>query len=188
MTTDANHNWSIAPNHLAGDFTAKEPNQKWVRDITYIHIDAGWLYLTVVLDLFSRCVVGWAIGSQIDQWLVLSALEMAIERRSPPPGLLHHSDRGSQYCAYLYRQLQAEHQMKTSMSGKGNCYDNAVVESFFATLKKDRVQKRIYRTRAEARSDMFTYIEGFYNRRRRYSAIGYLSPIAFKNEYALHFN
>lgn len=185
ITTDSNHDWPIAPNYLAGDFTAQKPNEKWVTDITYIRTDAGWLYLAVVLDLFSRCVVGWAMGPHIDQWLVLAALEMAIEQRCPPPGLVHHSDRGSQYCAYRYRQLQTEHHMQTSMSGKGNCYDNAVMESFFATLKKDRVQRCSYGTHAEARRDIFAYIEGFYNRRRRHSAINYLSPLAFEEEYLL---
>ena len=124
----------------------------------------------------------------LSQGLVLSALQMVIANRQPPPGLLHHSDRGSQYCAHAYRQLQAHHQMVTSMSRKGNCWDNAAMESFFATLKSELVERHHYRSPAEARGDIFAYIEGFYNRRRRHSAVGYFSPIAFEKEHALRFN
>jgi transposase InsO family protein len=140
------------------------------------------------MDLFSRCIVGWAMRPDLSQALVLSALRMAIANRQPSAGLLHHSDRGSQYCAHAYRQLQAEHKMVTSMSRKGNCYDNAAMESFFATLKNELVDRRHYRNQAEARRDIFAYIEGFYNRRRRHSTLAYASPIAFERAHALCFN
>jgi putative transposase len=188
VTTDSDHNSPVAPNALDRDFTAEKPNEKWVTDISYIRTDTGWLYLAVVMDLFSRAIVGWAMRPDLSQELVLSALRMAIANRQPPAGLLHHSDRGSQYCAHAYRQLQAEHKMVPSMSRKGNCHDNAAMESFFATLKKELVDRRRYRNQAEARNDIFAYIEGFYNRRRRHSTLDYMSPIAFENAYALGFN
>lgn len=188
VTTDSDHDFLVAPNLLGRDFTAEKPNEKWVTDISYIRTDTGWLYLAVVMDLFSRAIVGWAMRPDLSQALVLSALRMAIANRQPPAGLLHHSDRGSQYCAHAYRQFQTEHKMVTSMSRKGNCHDNAAMESFFATLKKDLVSRRHYRNQAEARRDIFSYIEGFYNRRRRHSTLGYVSPIAFENAYALRFN
>jgi transposase InsO family protein len=188
VTTDSDHDFPVAHNVLDRDFTAENPNEKWVTDISYIHTDTGWLYLAVVMDLFSRAIVGWAMRPDLSRALVLSALRMAIANRQPPAGLLHHSDRGSQYCAHAYRQLQAEHKMVSSMSRKGNCHDNAAMESFFATLKKELVDRRHYRNQAEARSDIFAYIEGFYNRRRRHSTLGYVSPSAFENAYALGFN
>jgi transposase InsO family protein len=170
------------------NFTAEKPNEKWVTDISYIRTDSGWLYLAVVMDLFSRSIVGWAMRSDLSQALVLSALQMAIANRQPTAGLLHHSDRGSQYCAHVYRQLQTDHKMVTSMSRKGNCYDNAAMESFFATLKNELVDRRHYRNQAEARQDIFAYIEGFYNRRRRHSTLGFVSPVAFEKSHALCFN
>lgn len=188
VTTDSDHDFPVASNLLDRNFTATKPNQKWVTDISYIRTDAGWLYLAVVMDLFSRAIVGWAMRPDLSQALVLAALRMAINKRQPPAGLLHHSDRGSQYCAHAYRRLQAQHKMVTSMSRKGNCYDNAAMESFFATLKNELVDRRHYRTRAEARRDIFAYIEGFYNRRRRHSFVGYVSPMAFENAHALCFN
>lgn len=188
VTTDSDHDFPVAPNLLDRDFTAENPNEKWVTDISYIRTDTGWLYLAVVMDLFSRAIVGWAMRPDLSQALVLSALRMAIANRQPPAGLLHHSDRGSQYCAHAYRQLQTEYKMVTSMSRKGNCHDNAAMESFFATLKKELVDRRHYRNQAEARQDIFSYIEGFYNRRRRHSTLGYVSPIAFENAYTLRFN
>lgn len=188
VTTDSDHDFPVAHNVLDRDFTAENPNEKWVTDISYIHTDTGWLYLAVVMDLFSRAIVGWAMRPDLSRALVLSALRMAIANRQPPAGLLHHSDRGSQYCAHAYRQLQAEHKMVSSMSRKGNCHDNAAMESFFATLKKELVDRRHYRNQAEARSDIFAYIEGFYNRRRRHSTLGYVSPSAFENASALGFN
>lgn len=188
ITTDSDHDFPVAPNMLDRDFTAEKPNEKWVTDISYIRTDTGWLYLAVVMDLFSRAIVGWAMRPDLSQTLVLSALRMAITNRQPVAGLLHHSDRGSQYCAHAYRQLQADHKMVTSMSRKGNCHDNAAMESFFATLKKELVDRQHYQNHAEARRDIFAYIEGFYNRRRRHSTLGYVSPIAFENAYALRFN
>jgi transposase InsO family protein len=188
VTTDSAHDFPIAPNLLDRDFTAEKPNEKWVTDITYIRTETGWLYLAVVMDLFSRCIVGWAMRPDLSQTLVLSALRMALANRQPPAGLVHHSDRGSQYCALAYRLLQTEHNMITSMSRKGNCHDNAAMESFFATLKKELVSRRHYRSQAEARRDIFSYIEGFYNRRRRHSTLGYVSPIAFEKSYALRLN
>lgn len=188
MTTDSDHDFPVAPNLLDRNFTAGKPNEKWVTDISYIRTDTGWLYLAVVMDLFSRAIVGWAMRADLSQALVLSALQMALANRQPTVGLLHHSDRGSQYCAHAYRQLQAEHNMVTSMSRKGNCFDNAAMESFFATLKKELVERRHYRNQGEARRDIFVYIEGFYNRRRRHSTLGYVSPIAFEKSYALRFN
>lgn len=188
VTTDSDHNLPVAPNLLDRDFTASRPIEKWVTDISYVRTDAGWLYLAVVMDLFPRCIVGWAMRSDLSQALVLASLQMAIDNRQPPPSLLHHSDRGSQYCAHAYRQLQADHQMVTSMSRKGDCYDNAAMESFFASLKSELVDRHRYRNRAEARYDIFAYIEGFYNRKRRHSAVGYISPVAFEKEHALRFN
>lgn len=188
VTTDSDHDFPVAPNLLDRNFTAEKPNEKWVTDISYIRTDTGWLYLAVVMDLFSRAIVGWAMRSDLSQDLVLAALRMAIGNRQPSADLLHHSDRGSQYCAHAYRQLQAEHKMVTSMSRQGNCHDNAAMESFFATLKKELVDRRHYRNRAAARRDIFAYIEGFYNRRRRHSTLGYVSPIAFENSHTLGFN
>ena len=165
VTTDSDHDLPVAPNLLDRNFTAEKPNEKWVTDIllrpgsgqVYIRTDSGWLYLAVVMDLFSRCIVGWAMRPDLSQALVLSALQMAIANRQPTAGLLHHSDRGSQYCAHAYRQLQTEHKMVTSMSRKGNCYDNAAMESFFATLKSELVDRRHYRNQAEARCPVFVH-------------------------------
>lgn len=188
VTTDSDHDLPVAANLLDRDFSATRPNEKWVADITYVRTDAGWLYLAVVMDLFSRCIVGWAMRSDLSQALVLSALHMAITNRQPEAGLLHHSDRGSQYCAHAYRQLQAQHKMTTSMSRQANCYDNAAMESFFATLKNDLIDRHHYHHQAEARRDIFAYIEGFYNRRRLHSTLGYLSPVEFEKTHALRFN
>jgi transposase InsO family protein len=171
---------SLAPNRLAQDFTASQPNQKWLTDITYIPTAQGWLYLAVVMDLFSRRIIGWAMAGQCTQELVKRALQMAVSQRRPPPGLLHHSDQGAQYTSQAYQALLAQHQLIVSLSHVGRCYDNAPMESFFATLKTERVYHRSYRTRAEAKTDLFAYIEGFYNRQRRHSALGYLSPVEFE--------
>jgi transposase InsO family protein len=179
-TTDSNHDEPIAPHLLQRDFTASRPNQKWLGDITFIPTAAGWLYLAVILDLYSRRIVGWAMGDSLDRSLVLRALRMALETRQPEPGLLHHSDRGSQYASQDYRALLTKYQIQASMSRKGNCYDNAPVESFFANLKTELIHQRRYLTRQEAQTDIFEYIEVFYNRYRRHSALGYLSPVAFE--------
>jgi putative transposase len=179
-TTDADHPHPIAPNVLDRDFTATAPDQKWACDLTYVWTDEGWLYLSVVLDLFSRRVVGWSMSEDLRAQGVAEALQMAVARRKPDAGLLHHSDRGVQYACELYRGLLAEHDIACSMSRPGNCYDNAVAESFFGTLKTELVNRMRYRTREEARSSIFEWIECWYNRRRRHSSLGYLSPEAFE--------
>ncbi len=182
-TTKANAAHPVAPNLLGGDFAADQPNRKWVTDITYIFTLEGWLYLACVLDLFSRRIVGWAMSARMTSSLVADALNMAVRQRQPSADLLHHSDRGSQYTGRLYQQLLKGYQMKISMSGTGNCYDNAAMESFFGTLKNEQVYHCAYRTRDEARTDLFFYIEGFYNRRRLHSTLGYLSPEAYEQAY-----
>jgi putative transposase len=179
-TTDSGHGLAVSRNLLARRFSAAAPNRAWVTDITYIWTPEGWLYLAVMLDLFSRRVVGFALSERIDLKLALDALMMAIEQRQPPLGLLHHSDRGSQYASYQYRQLLDQHDMVCSMSRLGDCWDNAVAESFFATLKVELVYPSQWRTRAEARSAVFEYIELYYNRRRKHSALDYRSPVEFE--------
>jgi len=179
-TTKSSPALPVVPNLLAQDFTAAEPNQRWVADITYIRTGEGWLYLAVVLDLYSRKVVGWSLSPRLQRDLVLEALKMAIGRRPPLPGLIHHSDRGSQYASHDFQKLLRDHGIACSMSGAGNCYDNAVVESFFALLKRERVYRQTYRTRAEATTDIFQYIEIFYNRERRHSCASLMSPEQFE--------
>ena len=179
-TTDSAHNYPVAPNLLDQDFQASRPNEKWVGDITYIATDEGWLYLAAVMDLYSRRIVGWAMGDTLERWLPLAALQMAIETRQPPPGLLHHSDRGSQYASDEYQAWLTKYQIQGSMSRTGNCYDNAPIESFFGTLKTELVHHRYYATRAEAKTDIFEYIEVFYNRFRRHSALDNLCPAVFE--------
>lgn len=180
-TTDSAHNLPVAPNLLDQDFTADTPNRKWVGDISYIWTAEGWLYLAAIMDLFSRKIVGWAMGSRSNRHLVQQALHMALVTRRPGTELLHHSDRGSQYASHDYQDLLANHQIQVSMSRTGNVYDNSVMESFFATLKAELVHRAHYLTRREARTDLFAYIEGFYNRRRRHSVLGYLSPDQFES-------
>ena len=175
-TTDSAHNLPVAPNLLNRQFEADAPNRKWVTDITYIPTDQGWLYLAAIVDLFSRRVVGWSMASTMHGSLVRNALRMALAGRRPQAGLLHHSDQGSQYASFVYQSLLGDQQMVVSMSRTANCYDNAAMESFFATLKCELVHERHYRTRAEARQDIFEYIEVFYNRQRLHSSLGYLSP------------
>ncbi len=175
-TTDSRHGYPVAPNLLQRDFRAAAPDRVWLADITYIGTAEGWLYLAAVLDLFSRKIVGWAMAEHLGHELALAALDMAIANRRPAPGLVHHSDRGVQYAAHGYRRRLQAQGMLCSMSRKGDCWDNAPMESFFATLKGELVEQRDYLTRAEARADVFQYIEGFYNRRRHHSAIGYLTP------------
>lgn len=180
ITTDSDHQFPVAENLLDRDFSADAPNKKWVTDITFIPTAEGWLYLAVVLDLSSRRVVGWSMGTRLERKLVLDALRMALHGRRPPQGLLHHSDRGSQYASIEYRELLQAYGILASMSRRGNCWDNAVVESFFKTLKVERVYHRSYKTRLEAQADIFQYIEVFYNRQRKHSAIGYRSPVDFE--------
>ena len=176
-TTDSRHDLPIAPNLLDRNFTATAPNRVWLADITYVETAQGWLYLATVLDLYSRKIVGWAMRDHLRAELPLAALQMAIAAQRPGPGLIHHSDRGVQYASHDYRAALAAGGITASMSRKGDCYDNAPMESFFHTLKTERVHHRQYATRAEAQRDVFAYIEGFYNRTRRHSAIGYISPI-----------
>ena len=179
-TTTSGHKLPAAPNRLKQDFTATAPNQRWVADITYIRTGEGWLYLAVVLDLYSRKLVGSSFSSRLQRPLVLDALTMALGRRLPVPGLIHHSDRGSQYASHEFQDLLRDHGIACSMSGAGNCYDNAVAESFFATLKRERVHRQHYRNRDEATANIFQYIEIFYNRQRRHSALGHKSPEQFE--------
>jgi transposase InsO family protein len=183
-TTDSDHAFNIAPNLLQQDFTASGPNQKWAGDITYVWTREGWVYLAVIIDLFSRRVVGWAISNRMKQDLALRALNMAIAIRRPPPGCVHHTDRGSQYCAHDYQKLLRKHGFKVSMSGKGNCYDNSAVESFFKSLKAELVWRRNWQTRREVEIALFEYINGFYNPRRKHSALGWKSPVAFEQRAA----
>ncbi len=177
-TTQRNPAAVPAPNRLNREFSSPAPNRKWVGDITYVETAEGWLYLACVLDLYSRRVVGWAMGAQMDASLVQAAWNMATLQRPPPPGLLHHSDQGSQYTSELYQQELAAYACEVSMSRVGNCYDNAVMESFFSTLKSECPGP--FATRAEARSAIFEYIEGWYNRVRLHSTLGYRSPLEFE--------
>ena len=179
-TTDSGHKLPVAANTLDRQFTVTAPNRVWAGDITYVWTDEGWLYLAVVLDLYSRAVIGWAMGSRLTTDLAQDALTMALWRRKPSPGLLHHSDRGVQYCAHAYQHLLTAGGIVCSMSRKGNCWDNSVVESFFGTLKKELVHHRRYLTREEAKQDIFEWIEVFYNRQRRHSTLGYRSPAEFE--------
>jgi len=181
-TTNSRHDHPVAANLLAQDFSTSGPNEVWASDITYIWTDEGWLYLASTMDLFSRAVVGWSMSSTMPASLVVNALSMAIDRRSPPAGMIHHSDRGVQYAAGDFQGLLDQHGIVCSMSGKGNCYDNAVKESFFHTLKTELCDHEHYRTREEARANIFEYIEVFYNRQRLHSTLGYLSPIVFENQ------
>jgi transposase InsO family protein len=179
-TTDSSHLQPVAANHLDRQFKAELPNQKWVTDITYIPTDEGWLYLAGVMDLCSRKIVGWSMADHMKTDLVSDALKMAIARRSPGTGLLHHSDRGVQYASDAYQHLLQTNCMECSMSRKGNCWDNACAESFWATLKVELVHHEDYATLDEARQSIFEYIEVFYNRQRLHSSLGYLSPEAFE--------
>jgi len=179
-TTDSRHQQPVAPNVLERRFTPGQPNSTWVTDITSVGTRQGWLYLAVVLDLFSRKVVGWSMSQNIDRHLVLGALDMALQGRQPPRGLLHHSDRGSQYASADYRHALAARGIECSMSRKGNCWDNAVVESFFSTLKQELVYTTDFATHEQARLALFEYIEVFYNRQRRHSTLGYVSPVQFE--------
>jgi len=175
-TTNSKHNLPVAPNLLNQDFAAEAQDRAWVGDITYILTDEGWLYLAVLLDLYNREVVGWAASSRITRQLAIDALQMALGKRSPDQGLLHHTDRGSQYASGDYQKVLKEHGMICSMSRKGNCYDNAVAESFFGRLKSEWVNHQRYLSRSDAIQSLFYYIEIFYNRKRRHSSIDYVTP------------
>ena len=175
----------VAENVLNRDFTADGPNQKWATDITYLPTTEGWLYLATVMDLFSRKIIGWALDERLYTPLVTAALEMAVERRQPSGGLLHHSERGSQYTSEVYRQALERLEAVQSMSGKEECWDNAVQESFFATLKTELAPHDPQWDRAQTRSEVFEWIEVFCNRKRRHSALGYLSPVASLEQAAI---
>lgn len=179
-TTQSAHSFPIQANVLDRDFSIDDPNRVWLADITYIPTEEGWLYLAALMDLYSRRVVGWNSASRIDRWLALTALERALTTRRPKGGLIHHSDRGSQYAAYEYQQRLVKAEAISSMSRKGDCYDNAPMESFFSSLKRERIHRRKYWTREEATADIRDYIEGFYNPRRRHSHLGGLSPVQFE--------
>ncbi len=179
-TTESKHAYPVAENVLDRNFAAQMPNQKWVADITYIQTQEGWLYVAAVLDLCSRMVIGWSMAEHMKTELVEDALRMAIQRRHPSSGVLHHSDRGVQYACGEYQELLKAHGCVSSMSRTGNCYDNATMESFWSTLKRELVYHEQYTTREEARLSIFEYIEVFYNRVRRHSSLGYVSPEAFE--------
>lgn len=184
-TTDSKHNLPVAQNLLNRQFEVKEPDKVYASDITYLWTHEGWLYLAVIIDLFSRQVVGWSLSSQISRKLIMNALRMATWRRRPVPGLIFHSDRGSQYCSNDFQNMLKTHGMISSMSRKGNCWDNAVAESFFGSLKTERVFFSSYRTREDARRDIVDYIEMFYNSNRRHSYLGYVSPKEFEELWLL---
>ena len=184
-TTDSQHKQPIATDLLKREFTASAPDRAYVADITYIWTMEGWLYLAVVLDLFSRRVVGWAMSPRINTDLVMEALNMAVLSRKPGEGLIVHSDKGSQYASYDYRQLLSKHGFKQSMGSTGDCYDNAVMESFFHTMKTEWVFFEKYQTRSQAKTSLFDYVETFYNRERRHSALNYLSPLSYEQKFAM---
>jgi putative transposase len=179
-TTQSAHRFPVQANVLNRDFSIDDPNRVWLADITYVATEEGWLYLAAVMDLYSRRVVGWNAAARIDRWLALTALERALVRRRPAGGLIHHSDRGSQYAAYEYQRRLAKAEAISSMSRKGDCYDNAPMESFFSSLKRERVHRRKYWNRDEATADIGDYIDGFYNPRRRHSKLGGISPVQFE--------
>ena len=179
-TTDSLHSFPIAPNILGQDFAATGPNQKWGADISYVWTKEGWLYLAVVIDLFARRVVGWATSDRLHKELALSALRRAITMRIPPKGLIHHADRGRQYCAIAYQAELRRHGIWISMSGKGNCFDNAMVETFFKTLKVELVWRTVFQNRDEATAAIAHYIDRFYNPVRRHSALDFKSPLQFE--------
>jgi putative transposase len=181
-TTDSNHDEPIAPNRLAEAPAPSAPNQIWVADITYIQTQEGWLFVAAILDLYSRKIVGWAMSERIDTALILKALFMALLHRQPPADLLFHSDRGVQYASADYRRALAQAGLTASMSRKGNCYDNAAMESFWSTLKLELVYRRVFPTRGQAQQEIFDYIESFYNRQRTHSALSYQSPVDFETQ------
>jgi transposase InsO family protein len=180
VTTDSKHNFPVARNVLNRDFSPSAPNQAWGTDITYLWTQEGWIYLAVVIDLYSRRVVGWSIDRRMKKALVIRALMMAVNLRKPPPGLIHHSDRGSQYASHDYQKLLKQHGMICSMSRKGNCWDNAPVERFFSSLKREWTGDRWYRTRQEAIADVREYVAVYYNSKRLHSTLGYMTPMNYE--------
>lgn len=183
VTTDSNHSFHIYPNLVNRKFRVKKPNEIWVADITYIRTLEGWLYLASVMDLFSRKIIGWSLGNTIEKELSIQALKMAIASRQPPEGVIHHSDRGSQYCSNDYIDILNAEEMQISMSKKGDPYDNACIESFHATIKKDLIYRRRYKTRAEAIKAIHSYISSFYNEGRKHSTLGYCTPNHFEKKH-----
>jgi len=182
VTTDSNHDFPVAENLLNQDFSASRPDERWVTDITYIPTDEGWLYLAAIMDLYSRRIVGWAMQNNLSTSIVLCALDMALVNRNPSVGLIHHSDRGSQYASTAYQDVLTDEGITCSMSRRANCYDNAAMESFFHTLKVELIHRYRFHTRDHARTAIFDYVESFYNRTRRHSSIGYVSPMAFEQQ------
>ena len=182
-TTDSDHGGPVAPNVLDQNFATDAPNEKWGVDISYVWTAEGWLYLAIVVDLFSRKIVGWAMSDRMKRGLAMAALQRAITLRRPPPGLIHHSDRGSQYCCVDYRRLVTGSGFIASMSGRGNCYDNAMVETVFKTIKSECVWRKAFSSRDQASNAIGLYIEGFYNPQRRHSSLGYKSPAAFETAF-----
>jgi len=180
VTTHSNHDEQISPNLLNQDFTATEIDKVWVSDITYIWTREGWLYLAIIVDLCSKSIVGWSLWERLTRWLVIDAFKQAQGRRGNVAGLIFHSDRGVQYASKDFRKLLEKHKCRSSMSGSGNCFDNAVAESFFSTLKKELVYDKVYGTKREATSSIFEYLEVFYNRIRRHSSIGDVCPAEFE--------
>ena len=179
-TTDSKHSYPVAPNLLDRQFTVDRPNAVWISDITYIRTSEGWLYLAAIVDLYSRRVVGWSMGNRINGQLTLDALKQAIGRRHPRPGLVHHSDRGRQYAAVDYQKMLRDNKIICSMSRKGDCWDNAPMESFFATLKTELIYGEQLKTQKEVKTGIFEYIEMFYNRERRHSSLGFKNPVDFE--------
>ena len=188
VTTNSDHALAIAENILDRDFTADRPNQKWAADITYIPTKMGWFYLAVVMDLFSRRIVGWSMSDTIDSVLVQSAMKMALADRRPDADMIHHSDRGVQYASGDFQDLLTDNKVICSMSRKGNCWDNACVESFFGSLKNEWVRGKIYQGFDDAKKDIFNYIEMFYNRKRRHASLGYVSPVVYEEMYEMNQN
>lgn len=182
VTTKSNHRLGHAPNIVNRNFKADAPDTLWVSDLSYIGTKEGWLYLAVIIDVFSRHIVGWAMGERLKDDLTVNALKQALGRRKPSPGLIFHSDRGSQYTSHRFRELLRSHGIIQSMSGAGSCYDNALAESFFHTLKTELVHSQRYETRFQARQSIFDYIEVFYNRIRRHSALSYRSPVEYERK------
>ena len=182
-TTNSKHNHPVAQNKLNQDFTASKPNEKWVTDITYIKTTEGWLYLAAILDLYTKKIVGWSAASTMTTQLVIDALEHAVKRNKPPKGVIHHSDRGVQYASKDYQKKLGKYGFIYSMSRKGNCYDNACIESFWGTLKKELIYPKPLMTRNIAKLEIFQYIEIFYNRKRINSTIGYIAPTTMEKQY-----
>jgi transposase InsO family protein len=181
VTTNSKHNYPVAPNLLNRNFQVNAPNMAWVTDITYIRTWEGWLYLAAVMDLYSRKIVGWAMAENLTATLAVDALKMAITNRRPLEGLLHHSDRGVQYASHIYQEVLNQNKITCSMSRKGNCWDNAPMESFFSTLKIECINGKVYLSRAQAKREIFEYIEVYYNRKRRHSSIGSMTPEFYEN-------